>query len=45
MCFNGTFITRGRGQGMVVETGKQTEIGKIAGMMEETKRVFPANGQ
>ncbi|MCK4387472.1 MAG: HAD-IC family P-type ATPase, partial [Dehalococcoidia bacterium] len=26
LCFNGTFITRGRGGGIVVETGKQTEI-------------------
>ena len=41
LCFNGTFITRGRGQGVVVGTGKQTEIGKIAGMMEETKKVTP----
>jgi potassium/sodium efflux P-type ATPase len=41
LCFNGTFITRGRGQGVVVGTGKQTEIGKIAGMMQETKRVTP----
>jgi len=41
MCFNGTFVTRGRGQGVVVGTGKQTEIGKIAGMMEETKKVAP----
>lgn len=41
MCFNGTFITRGRGQGVVVATGKQTELGKIAGMMERTERVTP----
>ncbi len=41
MCFSGTFVTRGRGQGVVVGTGKQTELGKIAGMMEETKRVAP----
>jgi len=41
MCFSGTFITRGRGQGVVVRTGKQTEVGKIAGMMEETERVVP----
>jgi magnesium-transporting ATPase (P-type) len=41
MCFNGTFITRGRGQGIVVVTGKQTELGKIAGMMEGTERVTP----
>jgi P-type Ca2+ transporter type 2C len=41
MCFNGTFVARGRGQGVVVSTGKQTELGKIAGMMEGTKRVTP----
>jgi magnesium-transporting ATPase (P-type) len=41
LCFNGTFITQGRGQGVVIGTGRQTEIGKIAGMMEETKRVTP----
>jgi Ca2+-transporting ATPase len=41
MCFNGTFVTRGRGQGVVVGTGQQTELGKIAGMMEETKKTTP----
>jgi Ca2+-transporting ATPase len=41
MTFSGTFITRGYAKGVVVETGKRTEIGKIAGMMEETKRVEP----
>lgn len=41
MCFNGTFVTRGRGQGVVVTTGRQTELGKISGMMEGAKRVTP----
>lgn len=41
MCFNGTFVTGGRGRGMVVATGKQTELGKIAGIMEGTKRGKP----
>ncbi len=41
LCFSGTFTTRGRGQGIVVETGKQTEMGKIAGMVKEAKRVPP----
>jgi len=41
MCFSGTFVTQGRGLGVVVGTGKQTEIGKIAGMMEETRKVAP----
>ncbi|RPJ63264.1 MAG: HAD family hydrolase, partial [Dehalococcoidia bacterium] len=41
MCFNGTFVTGGRGRGIVVATGKQTELGKIAGIMEGTKRGKP----
>ncbi len=41
MSFSGTFVTRGRGQGVVVATGMQTELGKIAGMMEGTGRVTP----
>ena len=41
MAFSGTFITRGSAQGIVVETGKETEVGKIAGLMKETKRVEP----
>jgi Ca2+-transporting ATPase len=41
MAFSGTFIARGYAEGVVVETGKETEIGKIAGMMVEAKRVAP----
>ena len=41
MAFSGTFITRGHAKGVAVKTGKQTEIGKIAGMMVEAKRVAP----
>ncbi len=41
ICFSGTFVTRGRGEGVVVGTGEQTEIGKIAGIMQETERVTP----
>lgn len=41
MSFNGTFVTRGRGRGIVVGTGRQTELGKIAGIMEETKKIAP----
>jgi Ca2+-transporting ATPase len=41
MGFNGTFVTRGRGQGVVVAAGKNTELGKIAGLMEDTGRVTP----
>ena len=41
LCFSGTFITRGLGEGIAVSTGKETEMGKIAGMMESTKRADP----
>ncbi|MBA7492364.1 putative cation-transporting ATPase F [subsurface metagenome] len=41
LCFSGTFVTRGRGQGIVVETRKQTEIGKLAGLVKETEKVTP----
>jgi Ca2+-transporting ATPase len=41
MAFSGTFVTQGRGLGIVVGTGEQTEFGKIAGMMKETKKVVP----
>ena len=41
MAFSGTFITQGHAKGIVVETGKQAEIGKIAGMMVETRRAAP----
>ena len=41
ICFSGTFITQGRGQGVVIETGEKTEIGRIAGLMKETKKVVP----
>ena len=37
IAFSGTFITRGSGRGIVVATGQQTEIGKIAELMKETK--------
>jgi Ca2+-transporting ATPase len=41
MAFSGTFVTQGRGLGIAVATGEQTEFGKIAGLMKETKRVVP----
>jgi len=37
MAFSGTFMTRGAALGLVVATGEQTEIGKIATLMKGTK--------
>jgi Ca2+-transporting ATPase len=42
MAFSGTFITRGSGRGVVVGTGVDTEIGRIASLMKETERDAPA---
>ena len=41
MCFSGTFITKGRGRGIVVATGGQTLLGQIAHVMQETKKIAP----
>ncbi len=37
MAFMGTVVTYGRGYGVVVDTGMNTEIGKIAKMVEEAE--------
>jgi len=36
MVFSGTAATRGHGRGVVVATGMQTEMGRIAGMLKAT---------
>jgi len=42
MAFSGTFVARGSARGIVVATGEETEIGKIARLMKETPRVVAA---
>jgi calcium-translocating P-type ATPase len=39
MVFSGTFVTTGRGQGIVVGTGEQAEIGRIATLIKETEKI------
>ncbi len=39
MAFSGTFATQGRGTGIVVATGEQTEFGRIARLMKETRKI------
>ena len=42
MAFSGTFITRGSGRGIVVGTGVDTEIGRIASLMKEAPHAVSA---
>ncbi len=39
MAFSGTFITKGTGSGIVVGTGERTEIGRIAKLIQKTKKI------
>ena len=38
MLFSSSLVTYGRGKAIVVETGMNTEVGKIAGMLNETEK-------
>jgi Ca2+-transporting ATPase len=41
MAFKGTLITAGRATGLVVVTGMSTELGQIAGLLQEDKATTP----
>jgi len=38
ICYSGSSITRGRGTGVVVATGMQTEVGQIAELLRKNKK-------
>ncbi|MDF2454039.1 MAG: Lead, cadmium, zinc and mercury transporting ATPase [Cytophagaceae bacterium] len=41
MVFKGTIVSNGRATGLVVETGMKTEMGKIAGMLQQAESQTP----
>jgi len=41
MAFSGTFVARGRGQGVVTATGENTVLGRIARIMQGTRKITP----